>query len=102
MKRTTILIDETIERELKAIARREKSTVSALVREAIGTYVAQRKSQSTLPSFVGLGRSGRADTASLHEELLFRDKGEETGTSPSKAKRPRSPSRRTPKATNRG
>ncbi len=81
MKRTTIFIDEAIERDLRAIAERDRRPVSGLVREALGSYVARHKMKGTKLGFVAFGRSGRQDTAEVHEELLWRDPdGESTGT----------------------
>jgi hypothetical protein len=73
MKRTTIFIDEALERDLRAIAERERRTVSWVVREALGSYVARRKKDGPELSFVAVGRSGRRDTAERNEELLWRD-----------------------------
>jgi hypothetical protein len=72
MKRTTMFIDPQLERELQALARREGRPMAALVREAVAQYVAAaRPRRSAGPGFVGVGRSGRADVAEKHEELLF-------------------------------
>jgi predicted transcriptional regulator len=73
MKRTTVFLDETLERDLQAIARQEKRPVAALVREALAAYVANRE-PATAPalSFVGAGASGRSDIAERHEDLLWR------------------------------
>jgi predicted transcriptional regulator len=73
MKRTTIFIDEALERDLRAIAERERRPVSGLVREALGSYVAKKKKKWYRLSFVAVGRSGRSDTAEKHEELLWQD-----------------------------
>ncbi len=73
MKRTTIFIDEATERDLRAIAERDRRPVSGLVREALGSYVARRKKEGTRLGFVAIGRSGHGDTAEVHEELLWRD-----------------------------
>ena len=73
MKRTTIFLDETLERDLQAIARQEKRAVASLVREALAAYVANREPAATPAlSFVGAGASGRADIAERHEDLLWR------------------------------
>ena len=72
MKRTTLFIDPQLERELQALARRDGRPMAALVREAIAQYVAAaRDARSATLSFVAAGRSGRADIADRHEELLF-------------------------------
>ncbi len=73
MKRTTIFIDEALERDLRAIAERDRRPVSGVVREALGSYVARRKKGGPKLGFVAFGRSGRRDTAEVHEELLWRD-----------------------------
>jgi predicted transcriptional regulator len=74
MKRTTIFLDEALERDVQAIARQQKRAVASVVREAIAEYVANREGGRAAPlSFVGAGASGRTDTAERHEELLWRD-----------------------------
>ncbi len=78
MKRTTIFIDEPVERDLKALAERQGRPAAALVREAIGEYLAKRQGSPALPSFVAAGRSGHSDTAERHEELLW-ESGEGRG-----------------------
>ena len=70
MKRTTIFIDEGIERELRLVARRRGRTVAAVVRDAIAREVA---SEARTPlSFIGVGDSGRRDVAERHEEFLWK------------------------------
>lgn len=71
MKRTTIFVPEPLERDLQLYARSERKPVAAVVREAIAEYLAERRPASALPSFVGVGRSGRSDIADRHEELLW-------------------------------
>lgn len=74
MKRTTIFIDEAIEADLQALARRQQRPVAALVREAVEQYVVgQRRPRAARPGFVGVGRSGTTDTAERHEAMLFAD-----------------------------
>lgn len=72
MKRTTIFIDESVERDLQALARRERRPTSALIREVLARYVgeAKRKTGGSL-RIVGMGRSGQCDTAEKHEDLLW-------------------------------
>ena len=93
MKRTTIFIDEALERDLRAIAEREKRPVSWVVREALGSYVTRRKKAGPGISFIALGRSGHRDTAEKHEELLWQDLPVET---PENDQRPSSRSVRVP------
>ena len=75
MKRTTLFIDEQVERDLQAVARRQRRPVAAVVREAIAAYVtsAQDASPPAEPGFVAIGRSGHRTTAARHEELLWKD-----------------------------
>ena len=73
MKRTTIFIEEGLEAELQALARKQQRAVAAVVREAIERHV---KAEKTTPveelGFFAAGRSGRQDVAARHEALLFR------------------------------
>ena len=71
MKRTTIFVPESLERDLQLHARQEGKPVASVVREALAEYLATRRPTSTLPSFTGTGRSGRTDVAERHEELLW-------------------------------
>jgi hypothetical protein len=72
MKRTTIFIDESVQADLQALARRQQRPVAALVREAVAQYVvAERQALPSKLGFVGIGRSGAADTAERHDALVF-------------------------------
>lgn len=71
MKRTTIFADESLMESLREIAIKERTTVSATIRAAIEEYVGRRQPARTLPSFLGLGRSGRKDIAEHSEEFLW-------------------------------
>jgi hypothetical protein len=70
MKRTTIFIEEGIERELRLVARRRGRSVAAVVRDAIAREVAAEARPAL--SFIGVGDSGRRDVAERHEELLWK------------------------------
>lgn len=74
MKRTTVFLDESLERDLHAIARRQKRPLASVVREALHGYV-HREVRRRGPGlrFTGIGASGRSDTAERHEERLFRE-----------------------------
>ena len=90
MKRTTLFIDPTMERELQALARRRGRPVAALVREAVAQYVTSaRENGPRQLGFVAAGRSGRDDIADRHEALLFRP-SEPADPAPARAR----PSRR--------
>ncbi len=56
---------------LKRIASKEKMSLSATIRRALEEFVARRQGKSPLPSFVGIGDSGRRDVAERAEELLW-------------------------------
>ncbi len=71
MKRTTIFIPETLERNLQLYARREGRAVASVVREAVEQYLTNAQGAVALPSFAGVGASGRSDIADRHEEMLF-------------------------------
>jgi hypothetical protein len=74
MKRTTVFLTESLERDLQVIARRQKRPLASVVREALDGYV-NREVRRKGPSlrFAGIGASGRSDTAERHEEMLFRE-----------------------------
>ena len=73
MRRTTIFLDEQLERELKALAKRADRPMASLVREALADYVVTaRKTPPKALGFVAAGRSGRQDTAERHEQLLWK------------------------------
>ena len=89
MKRTTVFVDPA-KRELQALARREGRPMAALVREAMAQGIAAaRPKAGSGPGFLAVGRSGRADVAERHEELLFAEKP----AAPVKPRRKRAPKR---------
>jgi predicted transcriptional regulator len=74
MKRTTIFLDEAVERDLQALARQQARPVASLVREAVAVYIATRQPEAAArPAFIAMGRSGRSDVAEQHEELLWKE-----------------------------
>jgi len=72
MKRTTIFIPESLERDLQLYARRAGRPVASVVREAVEQYLTHASADAGLPSFAGIGASGKSDGAERHEALLFR------------------------------
>jgi hypothetical protein len=70
MKRTTIFLDEKLERQLKRKARAEGKSFAQCVREAVSAYVAEPKGPRPLPSWVGMFRSGHTDTSERVDEIL--------------------------------
>jgi 16S rRNA U516 pseudouridylate synthase RsuA-like enzyme len=90
MKRTTVFLDEGLEREMRAMAESRGEPVASLVREALGRYVASEAKRHRPPlRFLAAGRSGKSDTAERHEELLFREL-KPHGVSPQRTRRSRS------------
>ncbi len=73
MKRTTLFVEEAQERDLDALAERERRSKADLVREAIGEYLVRKGRGRGLPGYVGSGRSGERNTAERHEEVVFTD-----------------------------
>lgn len=71
MKRTTIFADASVLETISAIARKEHTSLSAAIRTALEEYIVRRHGKRTLPSFTGVGRSGRSDVAEQAESLLW-------------------------------
>jgi hypothetical protein len=101
MKRTTIFVPETLERDLQGLARREGKPVAWFVREALTEYVASYRGASRLPSFAGIGAGSATDVAERHEELLWKDPHDTTPSEPPPA-RPRRRATRQPRARRSG
>jgi hypothetical protein len=103
MKRTTIFVPEALERDLQLYARQNGKPAALVVREAIAAYLVDRRPAVRLPSFAGVGASGRADVAEKHESLLFAEldphqgapaAGRATCARSGRRRRPRKPSPR--------
>ncbi len=71
MKRTTIFLPESLERDLQSEARRTGMPMASLVREALAEYVVARRPVVNTLSFVGCGAGAATDIAERHEELLW-------------------------------
>jgi len=90
MKRTTIFLDEAVERDLQALARQQARPVASLVREAVAAYIATHQPEAgARPGFIAIGSSGRSDVAEQHEELLWKETPRGPTTKRSAAARPR-------------
>jgi len=85
MKRTTILADETLLLGLRGVAQRRGIAVSQVMREALEEYLARHRPRRRLPSFVGIGDSGRSDISERIEDILTAEIEPETGWSASGA-----------------
>lgn len=75
MRRTTILLDDDLADQLDYERRRRNRSTAAVVREALTEYLAGGKSSPKPLPFVGLGRSGKRDTARNAEAILARELG---------------------------
>ena len=73
MKRTTIFLDEKLQRQLMRLADRRGTSFASLVREALTQYVARPAAATTLPSVAGRFASGVSDTSARLDELLWTD-----------------------------
>jgi hypothetical protein len=70
MRRTTIFLDDKLLREAQRHARRTGASFATVVREALARYLAGTSS-SSVPSIAGSFASGKRDTASRVDELLW-------------------------------
>jgi ribbon-helix-helix CopG family protein len=75
MRRTTILLHDDLADQLDYERRRRNQSTAAIVREALTEYLAGGKSSAKRLPFVGLGRSGKRDTARQAETILTRELG---------------------------
>lgn len=71
MKRTTIFADDSLLEALREIAREKGTSLSSTIRRALEEFVGRHLPTKRLPSFLGIGRSGRKDIAERAEELLW-------------------------------
>jgi len=67
--KTTVYLDSTDYRRLKAIARVQGRPPAALIRDAVAEY-ARHHGRSKVPRSLGVGHSGRRDLGERSEELL--------------------------------
>lgn len=72
MKRTTVFLDESLERRLKQRARRDGKSFAQCVREAVAAYVATPSVEPRpLPSWVGMFSGGPPhDTSERVDEII--------------------------------
>ncbi len=73
MKRTSLFLDPHTLRDLKHAADRRRVSVASLVREAISRYLAEPAATGRLPSVTGRFSSGKTNTSTRTEKLLWRD-----------------------------
>lgn len=73
MKRTTVFLDEELQRELKIVAEYKGVPVASVLRDALDEYLrGERKRRPQTLSFLAIGRSGLKDIAERHEEILWK------------------------------
>ncbi|MDO8681210.1 MAG: CopG family transcriptional regulator [Acidobacteriota bacterium] len=84
MKRTTIFLPESLERQLQQFARRQEKPVAAVVREAVTKHLESHREPFQMPRTFD---SGRSDVATRFEELVFQDFDIHGGTQPRTTKR---------------
>jgi len=77
MKRSTISLPDDLARDMAREAERRRVSVSEVARDALREHL-HAPARSNLP-FVGIGRSGRRDTARRAEEILAREWGDAGG-----------------------
>jgi Arc/MetJ-type ribon-helix-helix transcriptional regulator len=77
MKRATISLPEELAREVEREAHTRRVSVSEVAREALREHL-DRRVEDSLP-FIGIGRSGKRDTARRAEEILAREWGDARG-----------------------
>ena len=70
MLRTTITLPDELGAVLLREARRRETSVSALVRDAIGSFLGLTETKPRRLPFAALGRSGRRHTARDAEKIL--------------------------------
>jgi Arc/MetJ-type ribon-helix-helix transcriptional regulator len=75
MKRTTISLPHDLAQDVEREAQRRRVSISTVTRDALREHI-QRQATSRLP-FIGIGRSGRHDTARRAEEILAREWGDD-------------------------
>lgn len=75
MKRTTVFLDEALLKRLKRVSRAEGKSFAAVVREAVAAYLVARPASGPrpLPSWVGMGDSGRSDISTHLDDFLWTD-----------------------------
>jgi len=73
MKRTSLFLDTKILRDLKRAADRRKVSVASLIREAVTRYLAEPTNVASLPSMTGKFASGKKNTSTRVDELLWRN-----------------------------
>jgi plasmid stability protein len=77
-ERTTVTLPGELARRVRFRARIERRSVSSILREALEAYL-EGAEPPPMPSFVGIGESGRSDTSERAEEILREQMGDVRG-----------------------
>jgi Ribbon-helix-helix protein, copG family len=77
MKRATISLPDDLAQDMAREAERRRVSVSEVARDALREHL-HAPARGSLP-FIGIGRSGRRDTARRAEEILAREWGDAGG-----------------------
>jgi metal-responsive CopG/Arc/MetJ family transcriptional regulator len=77
MKRTTVSLPDELAQDVEREAQRRRVSVSQVTREALSQHFHTSRTKR-LP-FVGIGHSGKRDTARRAEEILAREWGDARG-----------------------
>ena len=70
MKRTTITLPDEVAAELHREARRCRTSVSRIAREAIEAHLDRDAAKKRRLAFLGIGQSGHGSLSVDHEEIL--------------------------------
>lgn len=74
MRRTSLFLDDGVQRHLRQLARKRGTSVAQLVREALSLYIARAAAPAAaLPSVAGRFSSGTEDTSDRVDDLLWRE-----------------------------
>ena len=79
MKRTTIFLPESLERQLHQFARRHDRPVAAVVREALTKHLEAHQEPFRMPQTFD---SGETDVSERFDELLFKNFDIHGGSTP--------------------
>jgi hypothetical protein len=72
MKRTSLFLDDRIMADIRRLAAKRGVSVATIVREALASYVAEPQEKGRVPSIAGRFKSGKRDTATRSNELLWK------------------------------
>jgi hypothetical protein len=75
LRRTQIYLEEDVLQELRKRARREKTTIAALIREALSLMVLKKRkldwTNDPILKITAIGKSAEGDLSSRHDKYLY-------------------------------